>query len=227
MVRGAGVVAVSIAALSTSPLAAVPEHLGVMIAAIVSEVLFGLGLGLIPLFLISMVQTGVQLASTSMGLNASGLIDPISNAQVSDLSRILGDLVVIMFLLLDGHLMVISAAAGLSQAMVPGSFFLSELGLKQIIDQAGDIFKYGVLLSAPVLVALLITQFVLGMITRAVPTVNMFIVSFPLTIAIGIGIFIITIPSYRGFIEERVPAVERGVLSLVADTKTPSPPNSR
>ena len=41
------------------------------------------------------------------------------------------------------------------------------------------------MLSAPVMVALLLTQFVMGLISQAVPTVNIFIVSFPLTIGIG------------------------------------------
>jgi flagellar biosynthesis protein FliR len=61
-----------------------------------------------------------------------------------------------------------------------------------------------------VVVALLLTNFVLGIISKAVPTVNVFIISFPLTIGVGLTISIIALPEVAVFLERefmRLPEV--------------------
>ena len=61
----------------------------------------------------------------------------------------------------------------------------------------------GVMISAPVIVALLLTNFVLAIISKAVPTVNIFIISFPLTIAVGLGISLLALPEVGHYISRQ------------------------
>jgi flagellar biosynthetic protein FliR len=59
------------------------------------------------------------------------------------------------------------------------------------------VFSSGLLLALPILVALLITNVALGVLSRAAPQLNLFAVGFPVTLALGFAILIISM-SYLG-----------------------------
>jgi flagellar biosynthetic protein FliR len=66
----------------------------------------------------------------------------------------------------------------------------------------------GVMISAPVIVALLLTNFVLAIISKAVPTVNIFIISFPLTVGVGLGISLFALPEVGHYISQQFLKIE-------------------
>lgn len=207
-----------------SPYAPLPPDAAIMLLQLTAELMFGMLLGVIPMLIINGVQIGAQVASGSMGLGAGELIDPTTGGTLSDLGRLFGDLAVILFLVLGGHYAIIYGLSGLSSGLVPGSFAIDDFAARLLIDRTGDIFRIGVMVSAPVIVALLLTQFVMGLITKAVPTVNIFIVSFPLTIAIGMVLFIVALPDILRFISQEFSGVEtvvRAVLDHSTSAVTP------
>ena len=75
------------------------------------------------------------------------------------------------------------------------------------------------MVSIPVIVALLLTQFVMGLISRTVPTVNIFIVSFPLTISIGLVVTVLAMPDIMVFIRREFAGLEGTLLALLEDTR--------
>lgn len=217
-VRVAAIVIFSFVSLSSSAPAQLPANMVLLGVQIASELMFGVLIGTIPLFLTTGVQMAAQLASTSMGLGASQLIDPSSGITVSDLSRIYGDIVIVMFLFLGGHHVAIYAVSGLGGKIVPGTFLIGEQSIGLLLGQFGDIFRIGVMISAPVIVALLLTQFVMGLIARAVPTVNVFIVSFPLTIGIGLMLSLLALPEVLTFVARELATLEPAILAVSKDT---------
>lgn len=208
------IIALSAATTVTSAKVAVPADWIILVADVTSEFLFGAVVGIIPQLIVVGIQTGTQIISTSMGLSAGALFDPTTNTSVNDLARIMGDLTVVMFLMLGGHYSAIYAASGLASGMVPGSFEVSNFSTRLLIDRTGDVLRVGALMSAPVVVALLLTQFVMGLISRAVPTVNIFIISFPLTIGIGLVILTLSLPDIAVFIEREFQMVQRAFDAL-------------
>lgn len=215
-VRLPAMIAVSMAVLSTSAHAVIPQDMGAMVGQIISEVLFGAALGMIPTVIVSGAQMAGHLASTSMGLGAGNLLDPTLGMAVTDVSRLYGDLTVIIFLFLGGHHVLLLAAAGAGHAIVPGTFIVSQGTIDLLIDSTSHVFEAGVMISAPIIVALLLTQFVMGLISRAVPTVNIFIVSFPLTIGIGLLLAIITLPGMFEYMGREVAGIEAQASKVVA-----------
>ena len=75
-------------------------------------------------------------------------------------------------------------------------FSIKEGFLAEIMRITSVIFTTGFKISAPVAVVLLITNSGLGMLSRAVPQMNVFMVSFPLTIGIGFIILGLSIPLF-------------------------------
>jgi flagellar biosynthetic protein FliR len=207
-VRVPFVFVLTIVTMVRSPLADVPTDWVMVAADFTVEFLFGAFVGMIPQLVVVGIQAGAQIISTSMGLSAGQLFDPTTGSVVNDLARIMGDLTVIVFLMLGGHYAAIYAASGVGSGMVPGSFEISQFSVQLFIDRTADILRVGVLISAPVVVALLLTQFVMGLISRAVPTVNIFIVSFPLTIGIGLILLILSLRDIAVFIEREFVTVD-------------------
>jgi flagellar biosynthetic protein FliR len=221
-VRGSAIFMFSILSLQSSPHAKMPADWAMMTVAIVSEGALGFIVGLLPRLIVSGAQMAGQLASTSMGLGSAQLFDPTTGGSVSDIAKIYGDLVVVLFLLLGGHHVLIHALSGLNSTLVPGTFVVSDQNINSIIDISSAVFESGVLISAPVIVALLLTQFVMGILSKAVPTVNVFIVSFPITIGIGLGLTILGLWDFAALIKPEVLSIERLVNELI--TQNPPTP---
>ncbi|MBX7144169.1 MAG: flagellar biosynthetic protein FliR [Oligoflexia bacterium] len=219
MVRSPAIIILAATSLSMRALAAVPQDIGMMFASLVSEYILGALLGLIPMLLIAGVQMAMQLASTSMGIGVGNLVDPTLGMPSSDLSRIIGDISIVLFLLLGGHHVMLYAASGLGGEVIPGTFWLGEGSLQHLLNRSAHVFEIGFILSVPVIVALLLTQFVLGLVTKAVPTVNIFIVSFPLTIGIGLVLAVLAMPDFIDIVSHEFTSLESSAAVFLQDMR--------
>ena len=192
----------AIASTKVSLRAVFPDSIGVMAADIGFEFLMGLIIGFIPLMIVSGAALATQLASNMMGLNASNIIDPASGNAVGALTKIIEELMILVFLVIGGHYVLIEIVAGVDSGIVPGVFRLDDSILEFLIKRVGHIFESGVILSVPVVVSLLLTQFVMGLISKAVPSINIFIISFPITIGIGLILISMSLPEMAKIITD-------------------------
>jgi len=190
--------------LSPNALAVVPPNAAAMVSQLICEVCFGAVVALIPLLIISGAQVAGHIASGTMGLNGAQLFDPSTQTQLADLSRIYSDLAVLVFLLIGGHYVAITELSGMANHIKPGAFELSASGLGVLIDQSARVFQVGCLIAAPVIVALLLTNFVMGIISKAIPTLNIFVVSFPLTIGVGFAISVLALPEVGVLLQREI-----------------------
>lgn len=179
---------------STAP--PVPVGWGPLILMICAEVVLGLILGLIPQLFVAAAHLAGSLASTAMGLGAASLFDPSLGEQSSALGKLYGDLAIIIFLLMDGHHSIIIAAAGLGNGIPPGVFSPTTDLVLQMTTAMGLIFKLGILIASPIVATLLITQFILGILSKTIPSINVFFLSFPITVGLGLMIAALSLPSF-------------------------------
>lgn len=219
-VRIPAVFAFTIASMASSPMAALPANVAEMAAAFLSEAVLGAIIGFLPLLIVAGAQTAAHLASTSMGLGANQLLDPTSGSNVNDLSRIIGDIAILVFLGTGGDQVVIGAVAGLGGTIQPGTFLVGERSIQLLIERTGHVFRAATMLSAPVIVALLLTQFVMGLVSRAVPTVNIFIVSFPLTIGIGLIFTALALPDTVVYLTRDITLLQDALQVVASDAAT-------
>ncbi len=202
----------ALVSLNSASLASVPPNAAMMVTQMLCEVCVGAVVAFVPLLMICGAQVAGHVASGTMGLNGAQLFDPASQAPLSDLSRIYSDLAILVFLLIGGHYVAIAELSGMSGVIKPGVFTLSPHGLETLIKYSGRIFQVGCLIAAPVIVALLLTNFVMGIISKAIPTLNIFVVSFPLTIGVGFAISVLALPEVGVFLQREVSEIP-GVIS--------------
>ncbi len=206
-VRASAILVLAAASLSSAIVPSVPPGWGDVVIMVASEVALGLLLGLLPQLIVAATHLAGSLASTAMGLGAAQLFDPSLGDQSSSLGKLYGDLAIIIFLLINGHHTVILAASGLAGTLPPGVFAPSPNLILQIAAATGIIFKLGILIASPIIATLLITQFVLGILSKTVPSVNVFFISFPITVAIGLSLAAASLPSF-------VVVAERGIVDI-------------
>jgi len=124
-----------------------------------------------------------------MGLGFASMVDPTNGISVAILSTFYLMFVVFLFVLFDGHLVMIEVIADsfvqipISTAGVDNDFYF------RIISTISWVFSSALLLALPALTALLITNFAFGIMTRAAPQMNIFALGFP--VALMFGLFII------------------------------------
>ncbi len=220
-VRAPAVLIFAAIATAKSDPVAMPAHWFHFIPLLLSEVVLGTIFGLLPLLIVAGVQTAAQMMSTSMGLGANQLMDPTSGSTVTDIARVMGDLTVIIFLLLDGHHVLITAATTTADIFPVGQFVSFTEGGTLLALRSADLFTTAVMVSAPVVVALLLTQLALGLISRAVPTINVFMMSFPITIGVGLLLIGLALPDTARYVERKFEALENDFAVLSQNYHTP------
>lgn len=171
-------------------------HYQAIIALAVKELIIGLAMGFLCTLIFHAVSIAGELISTAMGLSAAQIFNPSLGVQQSSVSQLYFFITAFLFLGMRGHHYFISGLAK-SFEMVPISVLmprLSHMGEFTLLGQ--KILEVGLLLSAPVLVSILLVNFSLGIIGRAVPQINVLITSLPVNALMGLGVLIVMLPFF-------------------------------
>jgi flagellar biosynthetic protein FliR len=157
-----------------------------LFAALALEVSIGFTVGMVAQFVFGGVQMAGQLAGIQMGVGLSNLIDPQTQEHVTALAQWQNLLALLVFLAVDGHHILIRAIAE-SFTLVPiGGGFPATDGLGRVLVLAGGIFVVALRVAAPILVMLLLINGAMGVLSKLIPQLNVFIVGFPLNVAVGL-----------------------------------------
>lgn len=170
-------------ALPAMPAIEPASGLGLLILA--QQMIIGLAMGFALRLVFSAVDLAGMMISTQMGLGFATAYDPQSASQTPVVSEFIGLLALLMFLSIDGHLMVISTLVQSFTFLPVKLLAISEASWLNIASAGGIIFSAGVMLALPAVTALLITNVALGVLGRVAPQLNLIVIGFPVTILLG------------------------------------------
>ncbi len=152
---------------------------------VIREILIGLTLSFITQIIFAAVEFSGQIIGLQMGFSIASVIDPTMGNQTQIMSVMQTLLATLFFLSLNIHHVFIHAIVDSFSVIPIGGWQMSEALIHFMIKATTEVFILGVRLAAPVMVALLLTSVVLGIMARAFPQMNVFMVSFPLNIGLG------------------------------------------
>lgn len=163
------------------------------------QVLIGIAMGFAARIVFSAIDMAGTYIGFQMGLGFATFYDPMEGAQTAVLAEFIGLIALLLFMAFDGHLLYISTLAQSFHAIPVGPEALSPNSWRNLAELGGKIFSAGLLLALPVLVALMITNVALGVLTKAAPQLNLFALGFPLTLmggfmAVGVSLNYLTGP---------------------------------
>lgn len=193
-----------------------PDTLFGQFQLILSELMIGMILGLLVNIFFEGVRLMGQLVGFQTGFAIANIIDPHSGIQISLFSNMAYLLAIILFLLLNGHHILLNALKESFEIIHVGSLGLSKEMFEKIIPIYGDMFVIAIKIGAPAIAALLFTKVAFGLITKFIPQMNIMIVAFPVQIVIGLLFFGICLDVLLRFMERYL----EGLSSLLMNTMT-------
>lgn len=200
--------ALAIAVVLVPGLPAMPAVDALSLQALVliaEQVLVGVMLGFaLQLFFHVFIVSG-QLLAMQMGLGFASMMDPVNGISVPVIGQFFNMLVVLLFLAMNGHLVVLEILAE-SFVTLPVGGWLSLDHFWAVAGRLGWVLGAGLLLVLPAITALLVINLAFGLMTRAAPQLNIFSIGFPLTLVLGLVIVWIgladLIVQYQVFVTE-------------------------
>jgi flagellar biosynthesis protein FliR len=164
------------------------------VGIIVNQFLIGAALGFTMQLVFAVVTAASDLMSLGMGLGFASFFDPQANTSTPALSSWLNMMAMLAFLVFDGHLQMIAALIATFQSVPVTANVLGANGWMLIASYGATVLTSGLLLSLPVVVALLITNLSLGILNRAAPQIGIFQIGFALTMLVGLVLIQLMMP---------------------------------
>jgi flagellar biosynthetic protein FliR len=158
------------------------------------QFLIGLSMGFAVRIIFASVEMAGELTSTGMGLGFAVFFDPQSQGRSSALTQFYSLTATMVFLSMNGHLIVLAVLAESFNTLPITPNPISAVGFHMLAKWGAQIFSIGLQISLPVVTALLITNFALGILTRAAPQLNLFGIGFTITLLAGFFLVGVTLP---------------------------------
>jgi flagellar biosynthetic protein FliR len=191
---------------------------------LIQQLVIGLAIGFSMRLVFSAVDLAGQLIGMSMGLGFATFYDPQSQGQSAAVNQFLVLLTMLIFLSLDGHLMIVTAIAN-SFISMPIALGGGGINPMKIAMWGETIFSAGLLLALPAVTALLITNMALGILTRTAPQLNLFGIGFPVTLSVGFVVLALALPSMLKPIENLIEQGGRNMQQVAVPARPLPVPN--
>jgi flagellar biosynthesis protein FliR len=156
-------------------------------------------IGMLIGFVASLVFAAVQMAgshlSLQMGLSIATALDPMNGSDSPIIGQLYFILAIFLFMSLNMHHSLILAIAK-SFDYIPLAGHMTNIGLltERFINLGSDVFRLSVLLVMPVLGIMLVEEVALAFTAKILPQMNIFMISLPLKLLIGLILIYLTLP---------------------------------
>ena len=181
---------------------ALPEDAYLLTAGLASEFMVGTALGLASRIVFSGIELAGELMGQQMGLGVVQLFDPTAQQQVPLISHFQTLLASMVFLSMNAHFMIVEAVASSFDLVPPFMAELSAPVAEDVLRLSQGMFVIALKLSAPVLATMLLINLLMAILGRTVSQLNVFILSFPVTIMVGFLVMGAALPFTVGIFQD-------------------------
>jgi flagellar biosynthesis protein FliR len=172
-----------------APFAGVPPGLSLASAAglglVAQQVAIGLALGFAARLLFAVFEIAGEFIGLQMGFSFAGFFDPNGGTE-SAVGTWLNTLGTLLFLSLNGHLLLIDALVNTFQSLPIAADPFATLARLRMDKLGADVFRLALTLALPATVLMLFINIVLGFVSRVAPQLSIFAVGFPVTMLCGL-----------------------------------------
>ena len=194
-----GTVRIAIAAVLAYTLAplfgdfgGMPSHWFPFVLEVIHEVLTGLLLGFAVRFLLYALEMAGAIIAVQVGLSMSSNIDPITRTSATPPSTMLFSFGTVLFLITGSYQYCLVAFRRSFDVFPPMAGF-APTSLDVVLAQSGKIFLLAIQIGAPLLAISFLVNMCFSVLGRAAPSLNVFVLSFPVQILAGLTVFAMTL----------------------------------
>ncbi|CAM4368487.1 MAG: flagellar biosynthetic protein FliR [Comamonas sp.] len=164
------------------------------LGTVVQQVVIGLSVGFAVRLVMAAVEVAGEVIGLQMGLNFASFFDPTSNAQLSAVARFMVQIATLLFIVINGHLLVLMAVLKSFEAFPVDGNFLQAIAQMRLHEMGSAVFASAFWIALPMIAMLLFVNLVLGIISRVAPQMNIYAVGFPVTLTVGLLGLVATLP---------------------------------
>ncbi len=179
------------------------------------EFLIGVILGFIMTLIFAAIQLAGQVIDLQTGFGMMNVFNPALETQFPIFGFFLFILGVLYLLVINGHHLMIRALVATYDHVPVGGFAARPALLLDAARLGQGMFADGLALGAPLAAAMLLAYLTMGLLMRVVPQIHMFVVGFPLTIAIGLVLLALSIGVYLAALDGLFHQMFRDVDALI------------
>jgi len=137
-------------------------------------------------------QVAGRVLDIQIGFGVAGILNPATNAFSPLLGSLFGMVGIAVFLSMDGHHQLLRALQ-FSSEIAPPNTFSHGISIITIMQQSVVMFTYGLMLAAPVMLALLLIDITLAVSARSLPQLNILVLSFAIKVVIGMVLLAVSL----------------------------------
>ncbi|HVF56814.1 MAG TPA: flagellar biosynthetic protein FliR [Pyrinomonadaceae bacterium] len=171
------------------------------VALLAKEAFVGFTLGFVASLVFEAVQVAGRVIDFQRGSTMAEMFAPQLQTRVSELGQFKLQFAIVLFLAIGAHHFFISSllrsfevipALGfphLAAGWTPAAQFIANV--------TGGVIAIGVQLAAPAMIALLLTDLFFGIVNRVAPQINVFFLSLPVKMAVGLVVVLVALPLFK------------------------------
>ncbi len=186
-----------------------------LVILILQEVIVGLIIGFATGLIFAAVRYAGDLIGFDLGFSFANVFNANENQNFPLIGEFLYLFMMLIFLAINGHHFVIQALQLSYQAVPLGSYVISTAVQFKMIEMVGLVFVIAVKIAAPVIVAGFLVNIVLGILSRMMPQLHIFSLSFPLKIGVGIVALMVTSPLLIYTFKKLLSVFENNIIQLI------------
>ncbi len=162
------------------------------------EVVIGLCLGFLTRFFFFTVSMAGELISVALGLGQAQIFNPLLGSPGNAMEQFISMFATLIFFAINGHHIMLEGLIKSFSILHLASVQFNVIELKNIVLAAQDLFIIAIRLSAPILISMLVVQIGIGILSRAVPQINVLSTAASISTLVGIVLLIICLPLMTG-----------------------------
>ena len=164
---------------------------------ILKETLIGFTLGFMCNMCFFIVSFSGQLIDMEMGLSMASMFDPMTNTQISVTGNIYNYLLMLMMVVTNMHYYIVRAIADSFTYFNIGKAIFPIADIKNlVVDFIGSYFIIGFRIILPVFCCMLLINVVLGVLAKAAPQMNMFVIGLQIKVLVGLIVLVLILQSF-------------------------------
>jgi flagellar biosynthetic protein FliR len=168
------------------------DNAGFLIA-LATQAVVGIALGMATTLLVNAVQAAGALVDLFAGFSLAAIIDPVNNSQVAIFGRFYELLAATLLFSTNAYLILVNGWFRSFDVIGPHGIAINDIA-DLLTKNIGQFFVAAVEIAGPVLGCLFLAEVMLGVLSRAAPSLNVFALAFPLRVVVALIVVGLAVP---------------------------------
>ncbi|MDK9710571.1 flagellar biosynthetic protein FliR [Acidaminobacter sp.] len=160
----------------------------------IREIVMGLAMGFVVQLVFASVQIAGQLVDFQIGFSMSAVYNPMSGMNQAIMGRLYAMTALVLIFITNTHHLLLATFYKSFEIIPLGKQFPLSSGLNWIIETFSYFFAVAFQLAIPIVLVLIMTDLVMGLVSRTIPSLNVLMLGMPLKTLTGLFFSAMALP---------------------------------